>query len=52
MEKRLNEMFVGPISALIEDGSSLIDIGCGIGSLVLNLSPRCSKVVGIDIFQK
>jgi len=44
MEKRSSEMFVGPISALIEDGSSVIDIGCGIGSLVFNLSPKCSKV--------
>jgi SAM-dependent methyltransferase len=52
MEKRSNEMFVGPISALIEDGCSVIDIGCGIGSLVLNLSSRCSKVVGIDVSSK
>jgi len=52
MEKRSSEMFVGPISALIEDGSSVIDIGCGIGSLVFNLSPKCSKVVGIDASSK
>ena len=52
MEKRSSEMFVGPISGLIEDGSSVIDIGCGIGSLVLNLSHRCSKVVGIDVSSK
>jgi SAM-dependent methyltransferase len=52
MEKRSREMFVGPISALIEDGSSVIDIGCGIGSLALNLSPTCSRVVGIDVSSK
>jgi len=52
MEKRSREMFVGPISDLIEDGSSVIDIGCGIGSLLLNLSPRCSKAVGIDVSSK
>jgi SAM-dependent methyltransferase len=52
MEKRSREMFVGPISALIEDGCSVIDIGCGIGSLALNLSSRCRKVVGIDVSSK
>ena len=52
MEKRSREMFVKPISALIEDGSSVIDIGCGVGSLVFNLYPRCSRVVGIDISSK
>jgi len=52
MEKRSREMFVEPISALIEDGSTVIDIGCGIGSLVFNLSHRCSKVVGIDVSSK
>ena len=38
MEKRSREMFVGLISAFIEEGSSALDIGCGIGSLVFNLS--------------
>ena len=52
MEKRSREMFVGPISAFIEEGSSVLDIGCGIGSLVLNLSPVCITVVGIDISSK
>jgi len=52
MEKRSREMFVGPISAFIEEGSSVLDIGCGIGSLALNLSPVCSKVVGIDVSSK
>ena len=45
-------MFVGPISALIEDNSSVIDIGCGIGSLLLNLSTRYNKAVGIDVSSK
>jgi len=52
MGKRSREMFVGPISAFIEQSSSVLDIGCGIGSLVLSLAPVCSKVVGIDISSK
>jgi len=52
MGKRSREMFVGPISAFIEKGSSVLDIGCGIGSLVLSLAPICSKVVGIDVSSK
>jgi ubiquinone/menaquinone biosynthesis C-methylase UbiE len=52
MDKRSQEMFVEPISAMVEDSSSVIDIGCGIGSLVFNLSHRCSKVVGIDVSSK
>ena len=52
MEKRSREMFVDPISAFIEEGSSVLDIGCGTGSLVFNLSPVCSTVVGIDISSK
>jgi ubiquinone/menaquinone biosynthesis C-methylase UbiE len=52
MGKRAQEIFVKPISALIEDGSSVIDIGCGIGSLLLNLSPACGKLIGIDASSK
>jgi len=52
MGKRSREMFVGPISAFIEKGSSVLDIGCGIGSLVSSLAPVCSKVVGIDVSSK
>jgi len=33
---------------MIENGSSVIDIGCGTGSLVLALSHRCTNIVGID----
>ena len=52
MDERLTELFVGPISALVEEGSSVIDIGCGIGSLALKLSEKCTKVVGIDVSSK
>jgi SAM-dependent methyltransferase len=52
MDKRSTEMFVGPISELIEEGSSVIDIGCGIGSLALSLAGKCSKIVGIDVSSK
>ena len=52
MEKRAQEMFVKPIAARIEEGTSVLDIGCGIGSLVFHLAPRCSRVVGIDISSK
>jgi ubiquinone/menaquinone biosynthesis C-methylase UbiE len=48
MGKRSRSMFVEPICSMIESGSSVIDIGCGTGSLVLALSHRCTKVVGID----
>lgn len=48
MGKRSLSMFVEPICSMIENGSSVIDIGCGTGSLVLALSHRCTKVVGVD----
>jgi SAM-dependent methyltransferase len=49
MGSMADEMFVRPISGFIESGSSVIDIGCGIGSLVLELSNKCSKIIGIDV---
>lgn len=52
MDSRAEGLFVEPISGFIEDGSSVIDIGCGIGSLVLKLSDRCREVVGIDVSSK
>ncbi len=41
--------FFKPVSGLMEEGSSAIDIGCGTGSLALKLSKVCSHVTGIDI---
>jgi len=37
------------VDELIPTGSTVIDIGCGPGSLVLKLSTKCKKVTGIDI---
>jgi len=52
MGKRSRAMFVEPICSMIENGSSVIDIGCGTGSLVLALAHRCTNVVGIDSSSK
>ncbi len=37
------------IVSFIEDGSSVIDIGCGTGKLAFELSRRCKRVVGADL---
>lgn len=37
------------VDELIPIGSTVIDIGCGPGSLVLKLSTKCKKVTGVDI---
>ena len=37
------------VDELIPNGSAVIDIGCGAGSLVLKLSAKCKKVTGVDI---
>ena len=34
---------------LIPIGSTVIDIGCGPGSLVLKLSAKCKRVTGVDV---
>jgi len=34
---------------LIPIGSTVIDIGCGAGSLVLKLSAKCKRVTGVDV---
>jgi len=37
------------VDELIPIGSSVIDIGCGPGSLALKLSAKCKNVAGVDI---
>ncbi|MBU1056421.1 MAG: class I SAM-dependent methyltransferase [Proteobacteria bacterium] len=36
----------------IEAGTKVIDIGCGIGSLVFDLAEKCSFVTGVEISSK
>jgi len=40
------------IVEFVEDGSSIIDIGCATGGLALNLAPRSKYVVGVDVSEK
>ena len=40
------------VDELIPIGSTVIDIGCGPGSLVLKLSAKCKKVTGVDISKR
>jgi SAM-dependent methyltransferase len=42
----------GPVGKCVEEGSSIIDIGSGTGSLVLALAPRCRRAVGVDLSSK
>lgn len=37
------------ISSQIESGSSVIDLGCGTGALVFNLSKICKSVIGVEL---
>ena len=47
---------VGEQMSLIDDlipvGSTVIDIGCGPGSLVLKLSAKCKRVTGVDVSKR
>lgn len=36
----------------IEDGKSVIDVGCGTGGFALKMAPRCRHVLGVDVSQK
>jgi len=40
------------ISSLIEENSSVIDIGCGTGRLEFQLASKCKSVTGIDLSSK
>lgn len=40
------------ISSIIEEGSSVLDIGCGTGRFTLQMSPRCRRVTGVDLSSK
>jgi SAM-dependent methyltransferase len=40
---------VSLVDGFVPAGSSVIDIGCGPGSLALKLSTKCKKVAGLDI---
>jgi len=41
--------FMSLVDELIPIGSTVIDIGCGPGALVLKLSGKCERVTGIDV---
>lgn len=44
--------FAKPIAHYVAEGSSAIDIGCGVGSVVAELSKKCSLVTGVDLSVK
>lgn len=46
-----DKMF-GIIASIMEEGSSVLDIGCGTGRFTFQMSPKCSKVIGIDLSSK
>jgi ubiquinone/menaquinone biosynthesis C-methylase UbiE len=41
--------FARSISRYVPDNSTAIDIGCGVGSVVIALARKCSHVTGIDL---
>ncbi len=44
--------FAKPVAHYVADNSSAIDIGCGVGSVVLELAKQCSHVTGVDYSPK
>lgn len=40
------------ISANIEPGSTVVDIGCGTGALVFELAEKCASVAGVELSLK
>lgn len=42
----------GLIVEKIEPGSTVIDIGCGTGSLVFDLATKCKSVTGVELSTK
>lgn len=41
--------FLGTVSSWVFDGASVIDIGCGVGTLVVGLASKCSRVTGVEL---
>ena len=44
--------FARPVSRYVPENSSVIDIGCGVGSVVSELARKCSRVTGVDLSPK
>jgi len=42
----------GIISSFIEDGSAVLDLGCGTGRFTFQMSPKCRRVTGVDLSSK
>ncbi len=40
------------IKNFIQEGSSVIDVGCGTGRLCFQLSEKCTRVTGVDLSSK
>jgi ubiquinone/menaquinone biosynthesis C-methylase UbiE len=36
------------VSAFVEEGSSVVDVGCGTGALASELAHKCRRVVGVE----
>lgn len=36
----------------LEDGKTVIDVGCGTGGFALKMAPRCRYVLGVDVSEK
>ncbi len=52
MDAMVGKSFVKTISGYITDNSSVLDIGCGVGSVVMGLSVKCGHVTGMDLSDK
>jgi 2-polyprenyl-3-methyl-5-hydroxy-6-metoxy-1,4-benzoquinol methylase len=48
----LEQSFLGKYSETLDDGDSILDIGCGQGKLVKALSERGFKALGVDLNQE
>ncbi|MBN2077951.1 MAG: class I SAM-dependent methyltransferase [Spirochaetes bacterium] len=41
--------FLKTVSSYVSDHESVIDIGCGVGTLVVGLAGKCSRVTGVEL---